>query len=144
MQAFPHHYHATAQDNGEGPVNVSCDEFPAISTQPPTQFGGVGGAWSPEDLLMAAIADCFCFSFRAISRASKLEWNDLSVTAEGELDRVERVTKFTKVVVKAKLVVPAGTDETKAMRLLEKAEGACLITNSMNAELSLQAEVVSA
>lgn len=141
MQEFPHHYHATAHDTCKGAVDISCDEFPVISTQPPTQFGGVGGAWSPEDLLMAAIADCFCFSFRAISRASKLEWNGLTATATGELNRVERITKFTKVVVKASLVLPAGADEAKAMRLLEKAEASCLITNSMSVELSLEADI---
>lgn len=121
---------------------VSSGEFASIDTQPPTQFGGVGGAWSPEDLLMAAVADCFCFSFRAISRASKLEWLDLEVSAEGELDRVERVTKFTQVLVKAKLTLPAGGDADKARRLLEKAEASCLITNSMTASAALEAEVV--
>lgn len=141
MQALPHHYAATANDTGEGAVAVRSEDFAPITTQPPTQFGGVGGAWSPEDLLMAAIADCFCFSFRAISQASKLEWNNLSVTAEGELDRVERVTKFTKIAIKVSLTLPAGTEEDKAMRLLEKAESSCLITNSMNAELSLQATI---
>jgi len=141
MQDFPHHYHAHAHDTSTGAVNVSCDDFPVISTQPPTQFGGVGGAWSPEDLLMAAVADCFCFSFRAIAGASKFDWNDLKVSAEGELNRVERVTKFTKVVVKATLIAPAGSDEAKAIRLLEKAEKSCLITNSMNCELELQADV---
>jgi organic hydroperoxide reductase OsmC/OhrA len=64
-----------------------------------------------------------------------------NITATGELNRVERVTKFTKVLVKASLVVPSDADEAKAMRLLEKAETSCLITNSMNVELSLEAYI---
>lgn len=141
MQKFPHHYHATAHDSSEGAVVLSSADFPKISTQPPVQFGGAGGEWSPEDLLMAAIADCFCLSFRAIAGASKLDWTGLVATAEGELDRVERVTKFTKVQIKASLTLPAGADEAKAQRLLEKAESSCLVTNSMNVSVSLQVEI---
>jgi organic hydroperoxide reductase OsmC/OhrA len=40
-----------------------------------------------------------------------------------------------------RLQVPAGTDEAKARRLLEKAEQSCLISNSLKAPVHLQAEV---
>ena len=48
------------------------------------------------------------------------------------------------VIVYATLTVPAGTDVAKAEKLLEKAESACLITNSMSCETHLKAEVISA
>lgn len=35
-----------------------------------------------------------------------------------------------------------GTDIDKAQRLMEKAEAACLVTNSLSAEAHLEAEVV--
>jgi organic hydroperoxide reductase OsmC/OhrA len=60
------------------------------------------------------------------------------------LDRVERVTRFTAFTVRATLTVPAGSDPDKARRLLEKAEGSCLITRSMLAETHLEAEVIVA
>jgi uncharacterized OsmC-like protein len=60
---------------------------------------------------------------------------------EGTLDRVDRVTQFTQFGVVARLDVPAGTDVNKAERLLEKAEKACLITNSLKAESHLAATV---
>jgi uncharacterized OsmC-like protein len=59
-------------------------------------------------------------------------------------DRVERVTKFTGFTVNATLTVPAGTDIEKTQRLLEKAEEACLITNSLTAESHLKADVIVA
>lgn len=34
-------------------------------TAPPVQFGGDGKEWSPEDLFVAAVADCYLFSFKA-------------------------------------------------------------------------------
>ena len=92
---------------------------------------------------MGAVADCFVLTFRAVAAASRLEWSALECTAEGTLDRVERVTQFTGMTVKAKLTVPAGTDPAKAERILEKAEAGCLVTNSLACETHLEAEVVA-
>ena len=68
----------------------------------------------------------------------------LECDATGTLDRVERVTRFTAVTVAARLSVPEGSDPEKARRVLEKAEAACLITSSMNAEVHLEADVTVA
>jgi len=111
---------------------------------PPALFGGPGDQWSPEHLLVASVADCFILTFRAVAKASKLDWDHLEAAAEGVLERVERVTRFTTITISATLTVPAATDVDKARRLLEKAEGACLITSSLSAEVHLEAEVIVA
>lgn len=144
MQDLPHHYHVNASAETDGNVTIKADDLPQIVTAPPAEFGGPGDQWSPETLLVGAIADCFILTFRAIARASKLEWTRLECSAEGVLERVERVTRFTTVTVKATLTVPAGTDEDKAERLLEKSEEACLVTRSMLAESHLETEIIVA
>ena len=141
MEPLPHHYRVTGNASAEGNVDVSAAGLPRITTAPPAEFGGPGDQWSPESLLVAAVADCFILSFRAIARASKLEWTDLQCTASGTLDRVDRVTRFTAIGVEATLSVPAGTDVEKAEKLLHKAEQSCLITNSLIAESSLTTSV---
>jgi peroxiredoxin-like protein len=144
MQDLPHHYHVNASAEADGNVTIKADDLPQIVTAPPAEFGGPGDQWSPETLLVGAIADCFILTFRAVARASKLEWTRLECSAEGVLERVERVTRFTRVTVRATLTVPAGTDSDKAERLLEKSEEACLITRSMIAESHLEAEIIVA
>lgn len=144
MQDLPHHYHVNASAEAEGNITLKAEDLPRIVTAPPAEFGGPGDQWSPETLLVGAVADCFILTFRAIARASKLEWTNLECSAEGVLDRVERVTRFTAFTVRATLTVPAGSDADKARRLLEKAEGACLVTRSMLAETHLEAEVIVA
>jgi peroxiredoxin-like protein len=144
MQDLPHHYHVNASAEADGNVTIKADDLPQIVTAPPAEFGGPGDQWSPETLLVGAIADCFILTFRAVARASKLEWTRLECSAEGVLERVERVTRFTRVTVRATLTVPAGTDSDKAERLLEKSEEACLITRSMTAESHLEAEIIVA
>jgi peroxiredoxin-like protein len=142
MQEFPHHYRVNASAEADGNATIKADDLPEIVTAPPAEFGGPGDQWSPETLLVGAIADCFVLTFRAIASASKLEWSALECSAEGVLERVERVTRFTAVTVRARLTVPAGTDSDKAQRLLQKSEDACLVTRSMLAESHLEAEVI--
>ncbi len=141
MQDFPHHYRVAATAADTGNVELSSEGVAAIASAPPAEFGGPGDQWSPESLLVAAVADCFVLSFRAIARASKLDWTSLNCNVVGALDRVERVTQFTGFEVTAELVVPAGTDEAKALRIMQKSEGACLITNSLIADSHLEATV---
>ena len=38
-------------------------------------------------LLIAAVADCFILTFRAVARASRFEWISLGCTVDGVLDR---------------------------------------------------------
>ena len=144
MQDLPHHYHVNASAEAEGHITLKAENLPQIVTAPPAEFGGPGDQWSPETLLVGAVADCFILTFRAVARASKLEWTGLECSAEGVLERVERVTRFTAFTVRASLRVPAGTDADKARRLLEKSEQSCLVTRSMLAESHLEPEVIVA
>jgi peroxiredoxin-like protein len=138
---FPHAYAAAAVAEPEGDVALEAERLPALHSAPPAEFGGPGDRWSPETLLVAAAADCFVLTFRAIARASRFRWLDLRCSVEGTLDRVERVTRFTELRVRVRLRVPAGVDEAQARRLLARAEQSCLISNSLNATRHLDAEV---
>ena len=141
MHELPHHYTVTASAAAEGDVTLDSAGVASIPSAPPAEFGGPGDRWSPESLLVAAVADCFVLSFRAIARASRLDWSRLECSAEGILDRVERQMRFTAFTVSATLEVPPGTAVDKAQRLLEKAEETCLITNSLVGDCHLQATV---
>lgn len=142
MQDLPHHYTVTASAGSGTNVQLDSPGLEQLESAGPAEFGGPGDKWSPETLLVAAVADCFILSFRAIARASKMDWISLRCDVVGDLDRVERVTQFTKFRVRARLEVPPGIREGKAERLLEKAEHSCLVTNSLKAPSVLEAEVV--
>lgn len=144
MQDLPHNYKVSANADSNSTVVVSSEGLPSLETAGPVEFGGPGDAWSPEALLVAAVADCFVLSFRAIARASKLEWTSVSCKASGTLDKIEKVTQFTHFDMSVELTVPAGTDENKAQRLLQRAEHHCLITNSLKADSKLVAMVRTA
>jgi peroxiredoxin-like protein len=141
MQDFPHHYRVSAVAGPEGEVSLSANRLESISSASPIEFGGPGNRWSPESLLVAAVADCFILSFRAVARASKFSWTSLECSAEGTLEKSDGTTRFTAFAINAELAVPQGTREEKAYRLLEKAEAICLVTNSLTGTTHLNAVV---
>lgn len=141
MHPYPHRYTIHASAGTDGAVATSATDAPEIAVTSPPEFDGPGGAWSPESLLCAAVGDCLVLSFRAVARASRLDWTRLRCSVEGTLDRADGVTRFTHFATQATLEVPAGTDLEKARKLLDKAEHICLVANSLNAARTLNAEV---
>ena len=144
MHPFPHHYVVNAAVRPVGDVPLSADGVRIIESAPPKEFDGPGNQWSPEGLLTAAVADCFVLSFRAIAAASKYSWTSLESRTEGTLDRIDGKMRFTHFHTQAKLLVPAGADIERGKKMLEKAEAACLVSNSLTSERHLTLEVVVA
>ena len=142
MKDLPHRYKVKSEGNDTGNLISRAENLPDIVVAPPIQFGGPGGQWSPEDLLMASVSSCLVLSFRAIARASKLEWNSIECESEGELDTVERKVQFTSTLSKVRLFIPETESKDKAERLLNKAEETCLISNSMTCESRIECEVI--
>ena len=146
MQDLPHHYTVSAHGKSDTNVTLSSRGLRDLDTAGPPEFGGPGDVWSPETLLVGAVADCFILSFRATARAAHLEWDSLSCSVIGTLDKIDRVTQFTAYDITAELTLPASSDDKaddkKALRLMEKAEKHCLITNSLKAATTLQASVL--
>ena len=141
MHPFPHRYIVTASVRPVGDVPLSADGVRIIESAPPKEFDGPGNQWSPEGLLTAAVGDCFVLSFRAIAAASKYSWTSLESRTEGTLDRIDGKMRFTRFHTYAMLHVPAGADAERAKKLLEKAEAACLVSNSLSSERHLTVEV---
>jgi len=135
------HYSVTANVQPTSLVAITAEGLPDLESGPPKEFGGSGEVWSPEDLLVAAVADCFVLSFRAIAKASKFAWNDVTCTVTGTLDKVERAMQFTEFEINVTLKLPADSDAERAERLLQKAEQTCFITNSVKAEPTLKTHI---
>jgi organic hydroperoxide reductase OsmC/OhrA len=144
MHPYPHLYTVQASAQPEGDAPVTSSGLPTLTTAPPAEFGGPGDRWSPETLFCAAVASCFLLSFRAVARASKFDWLELECRVDGTLQRVEKTTRFTEVLTVATLRVPAGGNRDKAIKLMEKAENVCLISNSLVCERRLEITVVEA
>lgn len=141
MHAFPHRYVVSSTATPEDEIVLTSDGIPSLTTATPPEFDGPGGLWSPETLLVAAVADCFLLTFRGIARASRMPWVSVSVTCEGTLERPDRVTQFTRFHLRATVVLPPEVSEDQARRILTRAEETCLITRSLKGETHLHIDV---
>jgi len=141
MQALPHRYHVKGSGRVTGDVELTSERLTVLHSSSPAEFGGPGDRWSPETLLVGAVADCFILTFRAIAKASGLSWISLDCDVTGTLDRVDRVTQFTRFDMTARLGIPSGQDTDRARHALEKAERNCLISSSLKASIALDITV---
>jgi organic hydroperoxide reductase OsmC/OhrA len=138
MHPFPHHYTVSSHTGPDGDVILQSEGIPPLVTVTPPEFDGPGGQWSPETLLVAAVADCYLLTFRGIARASRMPWSGLAVECRGTLERPDRYSLFTRFDIRASLTVPPEVNEDQARRILTRAEETCLITRSLTAQTHLE------
>ncbi len=147
----PHYYNVDVTWNSErkgvmcspelksGTISNGC-----IDVATPPQFPkGVEGIWSPEHLFTAAIASCFMTTFLAIAENSKLNFKAFSCTAKGKLDKPEnQPMTMTEVLLYPSVTLYDEADRERAIRVLNKSEQACLITNSVKSRVTMEPSVV--
>ena len=141
MEPFPHRYRVEGRGRVTGDVELSAEGLTTLRSASSAEFGGPGDRWSPETLLVGAVADCFILTFRAVARTAGLSWISLECDVTAKLDRIDRVPQFTRLDIAAHLVVPEGEDSERARRALEKTERACLVSSSLKGSIGLDATV---
>jgi organic hydroperoxide reductase OsmC/OhrA len=148
MQPLPHHYSVHADGFLTGVTVVSATGVPPLQVAAPPQFDGPAGLWSPETLLLGAVADCFVLTFRTVAKAAGFPWRRLQCDVDGVLARDDGELRFTGFTVRAELTVLSEHDVARAHGLLQRAEHNCLIGNSLcgarNLELQVHAQPAAA
>jgi organic hydroperoxide reductase OsmC/OhrA len=105
----------------------------AIHFAAPFQFGGLEGRWTPEDLLMSALASCFTTTFHVIAQYSKFEYKDLGVEAEGTVSKTNTGYRFTEIVIRPILTILDEERRERAISLLQKTKALCLVSRVLAA-----------
>ncbi len=95
----------------------------AIHFTSPPAFGGLDGRWTPEDLLLCAIASCYTTTFRALAENSKFEYTDLQVEVEGSIGKAETGYSFGEILIRANLIVPQEADDSQGPQTFAQGQG---------------------
>lgn len=103
----------------------------AIHFAAPPQFGGMEGRWTPEHLMLTALASCFTTTFQAIAEYSKFEYRDLQVEAEGEVRKAESGYRFGDIVIRPTLGILDESKRERASALLHRAKAACMVSKCL-------------
>ncbi len=81
-------------------------------------------------------------TFLAIAENAKLEFTDFAWDAKGKLEQIEGKILMTEVNLFPKLVLKNETDKDKALRIIQKSEAACLISNSIKSKVTLAPTII--
>lgn len=105
---------------------------------PPEFPKGIKGIWSPEHLFVAAISGCLMTTFLAIAENSTLEFTSFGCQATGKLEMVEGKLMMSEILLKPTVVISNEKYRDKAIRIIKKAEDACLISHSVKSNITLE------
>jgi peroxiredoxin-like protein len=137
------YYYTTAVEwTGERHGDLSAPVLPSLKVDAPPEFKGHEGVWTPEHLFVASVNSCFMTTFLAIAENSKLEFVSFSADAKGKLEQLAGQSfMMTEITLRPKLVLKNARDAERALRILEKAEKHCLISNSIKTQTKLEPEI---
>lgn len=138
-----HHYQVKINWVADRKGIASSDVLPTtIEVATPPEFPkGMAGIWSPEHFLVAAANSCLMTTFLAIAENSKLEFDSFECNAIGILDKVDGKFMIVEIILHPTVVVHTSEAAARAIRIIEKSEAACLISNSLKSKIVLQPKV---
>jgi organic hydroperoxide reductase OsmC/OhrA len=140
-----HYYNTEVRwEQGRRGTLTAPDMSPIIVATPPEFPKGEPYIWSPEHLYVASANSCLMTTFLAIADNSNLEFVSFDSIAAGKLEKIDGKFLITEIELKPKVILKHEKDRDRAIRILHKAEEACLISNSMKSKTVLLPEVIIA
>ena len=138
-----HTYTTAVEWTKEKRAALSSRGLPTIEVATPPNFpGGHEGIWSPEHLYTAAAEVCLMTTFLSFAERANLDFLSYKSEADGILDKVEKSLLMTRIHIKPTITVANEADRAEALKLIERAERYCLISNSIKSEVTIEPTVV--
>lgn len=137
-------YHARAQFHQHDRNFVSIEQgVPRlIHFSAPPEFGGEPGLWTPEHFLLASVGSCFIETFKAVAKASRLEFQGIEVGVDGVIEKDRGALRFTRISIRPALILYDDEARELGSRVLEKTERNCLVVRSLSSQVEMNPEIL--
>jgi len=122
---------------------LGSKDKPSFRVSSPPEFKGEAGIWTPEDLFVGAVNVCTLSTFLAFAERVGLGLECYASEAEGVMELVDGGYRFTRVVVRPRIVVSDPETVETAIAILHDAHHKCIIANSIRAEVVLEPVVTA-
>ena len=121
---------------------AKCDSAPnAIHFSEAAELGGLEGRWTPEQLMLCALAGCFTTTFQSVARSAKFDYTDLEVEVEGTVHRSKGGCSFTEIILRPTLTVQATEELEAGLGLLRRTKSQCMISRAITVPQTLEPKV---
>jgi organic hydroperoxide reductase OsmC/OhrA len=124
-------------------LELSADAKPPLAVATPPEFKhGVPGVWSPEELLVGAVASCYELTLVAIAERLEIPLGALSVAATGHVESGERGYGFTVIELDVTIETDP-THEAGARRAAELAQRHCIVERALDVPVHVRVAISS-
>lgn len=117
---------------GNSPINIAL----------PENLGGPGGEWSPDELFVSSAEACAMLTFFWLLKDKDVE----VLSYESEAEGISHIAsggkfRFTKVLIKPKIIISKDEDILKVEEALKKLDDSCCVSNSLKSEVVIEAKI---
>jgi len=119
---------------------AKCESSPnTIHFSEAAELGGLPGRWTPEQLLLCALAGCFTTTFHDVARAQKFDYTDLEVEIDGTVQRTRTAgCNFNEILIRPRLTVQSEEQREAGLALLRKTKALCIISRAITVPQTLE------
>jgi len=121
---------------------------PEMDFSAPPGSHGEAGILTPEDAFIAAVNTCAMLMFIWAAEQFRLDLASYECRAEGtKLIQLDRTEIFTRVVLRPRIVIRAGTEaasavEKRTRRALASSQKYSLVANSVKSEVIIEPDIL--
>jgi len=124
------------------PGKLHCQNGMVIDYSAPAELEGMKGPLTPEDAFVGSANMCYQIVFEYVSRGLGLQLLEYRSRAVGDLEVVDGVKKFVKLVLYPEMSFAEGSKMDNLQKAIETTKRKCLVTNSMALEVSIVPKVL--
>jgi organic hydroperoxide reductase OsmC/OhrA len=120
---------------------TSAGKRPLEAAVPPEFRGGTPGMWSPEDLLVAAVAACYAVTLDSLAERRHVGLREVDIRAAGHVTRrAEGRLGFVAIELAVRLYVDPGAEQ-EASHVARDAHQVCLVSHALDVPVELELDV---
>ncbi|GGJ83893.1 peroxiredoxin [Pilimelia anulata] len=112
--------------------DVAAEGLPPIAGSADPTFRGDAARWNPEQLLLAALAQCHLLSYLHLCATNGVVVTAYADRARGRMSAGAKGGRFTEAVLYPEVTVAEAGMVARATELHADAHRACFIANSVN------------
>jgi organic hydroperoxide reductase OsmC/OhrA len=129
-------YRAYDRNHTAGPPGLDVE----LSADP--AFRGDPARLNPEQLLVMAASSCQLLSFLALAARKRVSVTAYEDDPTGVMPMDSVPVRITRVVLRPRITVAAGTDHALVGQLVHQAHDECYIANSLTTEVAIELTIV--
>ena len=135
-------FETTVVWNKKFPGRLHCQNGQAIDYSAPAELEGLRGPLTPEDAFVGAANMCFQIVFEYVCRDLGMKLVEYRCRAVGDLEVVEGLKKFVKIVLYPEIRFEPGSKVSNLDKAISVTKRKCLVTNSMDLEVEVVPKVL--